>query len=93
MCLSNILTAPAQSAVEYETVVFSGGLREEVSKFRGSTSDVDDEWDTLYNSELHHLHNTARDMSTDHFACRGSDISDLSRICRKASKRYNAIHK
>ncbi|KAH6954738.1 hypothetical protein DER45DRAFT_315089 [Fusarium avenaceum] len=44
--------SPAQSAVEYETVVFSGGLREEVSKFRGSTSDVDDEWDTLYNKVL-----------------------------------------
>jgi hypothetical protein len=46
--------SPAQSAVEYETVVFSGGLREEVSKFRGSTSDVDDEWDKLYNRELYH---------------------------------------
>jgi hypothetical protein len=90
---SNAITAPAQSAVEYETVVFSGGLREEVSKFRGSTSDVDDEWDTLYNCELYQFHITAQDMSTDHLACSGIDISDLCRICRKASKRYNAIHK
>lgn len=41
--------APAQSAVEYETVVFSGGLRGDKSKFQGSSSDVDFQWDTLYN--------------------------------------------
>lgn len=41
--------APAQSAVEYETVVFSGGLREDKSEFVGSGSEVDEIWDTLYN--------------------------------------------
>lgn len=44
--------APAQSVVEYETVVFTGGLREEPSKFRGSTKEVDDQWDELYNCKI-----------------------------------------
>lgn len=32
--LSNVAQAPAQSAVEYETVVFTGGLRGDKSKFQ-----------------------------------------------------------
>ncbi|KAF5679232.1 hypothetical protein FHETE_973 [Fusarium heterosporum] len=50
--IPNEIYSPAQSVVEYETVVFSGGLREEKSSFRGSSSDVDDEWDKLYNEVL-----------------------------------------
>jgi hypothetical protein len=51
--LSNTTTAPAQSAVEYQTVVFSGGLRGDKSKFQGSSSDVDAQWDELYNRLFH----------------------------------------
>lgn len=47
--LSDIKIAPAQSAVEYQTVVFSHTLRGEKSKFQGSSSDVDAVWDELYN--------------------------------------------
>jgi hypothetical protein len=36
--------------VEYETVVFTGGLRGDTSKFLGSSKEVDDQWDELYNS-------------------------------------------
>jgi hypothetical protein len=36
--------------VEYETVVFTGGLRGDTSKFLGSSNEVDDHWDELYNS-------------------------------------------
>ncbi|KAF4966746.1 hypothetical protein FSARC_5611 [Fusarium sarcochroum] len=50
--IPNEIYSPAQSAVEYETVIFSGGLREEKSKFRGSSSDVDGQWDELYNQVL-----------------------------------------
>ncbi|KAF4449381.1 tat pathway signal sequence [Fusarium austroafricanum] len=50
--IPNEIYSPAQSAVEYETVIFSGGLREEPSKFRGSSKDVDDQWDKLYNEVL-----------------------------------------
>lgn len=46
---SNMIEAPAQSAVEYETVVFTGGLRGDKGKFQGSSSDVDAAWDELYN--------------------------------------------
>ena len=50
---SNATTAPAQSAVEYQTVVFSGGLREDKSNFVGSSNEVDARWDGLYNRSLH----------------------------------------
>ncbi|KAF5019109.1 hypothetical protein F66182_8878 [Fusarium sp. NRRL 66182] len=50
--IPNQIYSPAQAAVEYETVVFSGGLREETSKFRGSSKDVDAHWDELYNQVL-----------------------------------------
>ncbi|KAL5610699.1 hypothetical protein FOBRF1_006816 [Fusarium oxysporum] len=50
--IPNEIYSPAQSAVQYETVIFSGGLREEESKFRGSSSDVDKQWDELYNQVL-----------------------------------------
>ena len=40
--------APAHAAVEYETVNFTGGLRDE-SQFRGSSKEVDDAWNTMYN--------------------------------------------
>jgi len=50
--IPNEIYSPAQSAVEYQTVVFSGGLRGDKSKFQGSSSDVDAQWDELYNQVL-----------------------------------------
>lgn len=52
--LSNVAQAPAQSAVEYETVVFTGGLRGDKSKFQGSSSEVDAVWDEMYNGPFPH---------------------------------------
>lgn len=50
--LPNTTKAPAQSAVEYQTVVFSGGLRDDKSEFVGSSTEVDARWDELYNGLL-----------------------------------------
>ncbi|KAJ4243704.1 hypothetical protein NW764_016590, partial [Fusarium oxysporum] len=47
--IPNEIYSPVQSAVQYETVIFSGGLREEESNFQGSSRDVDKQWDELYN--------------------------------------------
>jgi len=38
--------------VEYQTVVFTGGLRGDKSKYQGSGNEVDAEWDELYNGGL-----------------------------------------
>jgi len=45
------ILAPAQSAVEYKTVVFSGGLRGDRSAFQGSSIAVDSKWEDLYNGK------------------------------------------
>ncbi|KAH8176414.1 tat pathway signal sequence [Sarocladium implicatum] len=50
--IPNEIYSPAQSVVEYETVVFTGGLKGDTSKFLGSSKAVDDQWDELYNSVL-----------------------------------------
>ncbi|KAH8897640.1 tat pathway signal sequence [Thozetella sp. PMI_491] len=50
--IPNEIYSPAQSVVEYHTVVFSGGLRGDKSKFLGSSSEVDAQWDELYNQVL-----------------------------------------
>ncbi|OAQ75808.1 tat pathway signal sequence [Purpureocillium lilacinum] len=50
--IPNEIYSPAQSAVEYETVVFTGGLRGDKSKFQGSSSEVDAVWDEMYNDVL-----------------------------------------
>ena len=53
--ISNREKAPAQSAVEYETVVFTGGLKGDTSQYLGSSSEVDAAWDTLYNGMFQYL--------------------------------------
>lgn len=51
-CIPHEIYSPAQSAVEYKTVVFTGGLQGDTSKFIGSSKTVDEQWDELYNSVL-----------------------------------------
>ena len=44
-----LLQAPAQSAVEYKTVVFTGGLHGDKSPYQGSSDEVNARWNELYN--------------------------------------------
>lgn len=48
MQAADIFPAPAQSAVEYKTVLFTGGLKGDTSPYMGSSKAVDDKWDELY---------------------------------------------
>jgi hypothetical protein len=43
------IVAPAQSAVEYKTVVFNGGLRGDKTEYQGSSDEVNSKWEDLYN--------------------------------------------
>lgn len=46
--------------VEYETVVFTGGLKGDPSKFIGYSESVDEAWDELYNRLFHPLNTSKR---------------------------------
>ncbi|OAA60884.1 hypothetical protein ISF_05923 [Cordyceps fumosorosea ARSEF 2679] len=50
--IPNEIYSPAHSVVEYENIHFTGGLESEraVSKYRGSSKEVDDAWENLYNT-------------------------------------------
>ncbi|KAK5993603.1 hypothetical protein PT974_07037 [Cladobotryum mycophilum] len=41
--------SPAHSAVEYKTVVFTGGLHGDKSAYQGSSEEVNAKWEALYN--------------------------------------------
>ncbi|KAK2589891.1 hypothetical protein QQS21_012431 [Conoideocrella luteorostrata] len=45
----NEIYSPAQPAVEYKTVVFTGGLHGDKSEYQGSSEDVNKKWEALYN--------------------------------------------
>ncbi|KAM3434864.1 hypothetical protein MY4824_005194 [Beauveria thailandica] len=51
--IPNEIYTPAQSAVEYQNILFTGGLKGDGgSKYLGSTPEVDEAWDHLYNKTL-----------------------------------------
>ncbi|KAH8713751.1 Cyclochlorotine biosynthesis protein O [Beauveria bassiana] len=50
--IPNEIYTPAQSAVEYQNILFTGGLKGDGSKYLGSTPEVDEAWDDLYNKTL-----------------------------------------
>ncbi|KAI9157976.1 Cyclochlorotine biosynthesis protein R [Paramyrothecium foliicola] len=47
--IPNEIYSPAQSAVEYKTVVFNGGLRGDKTAYQGSSDEVNARWEALYN--------------------------------------------
>lgn len=49
---SEVLTlqiAPAESAIEYKTVVFTGGLHGDKSVYQGYSDEVNERWNSLFN--------------------------------------------
>ncbi|KAM4066825.1 tat pathway signal sequence [Hirsutella rhossiliensis] len=47
--IPNEIYSPAYSAVEYETVVFTGGLHGDKSEYQGWSDEVNARWEALYN--------------------------------------------
>ncbi|EHK19642.1 uncharacterized protein TRIVIDRAFT_46478, partial [Trichoderma virens Gv29-8] len=41
--------APAESAIEYKTVVFTGGLHGDKSAYQGHSDEVNERWNSLFN--------------------------------------------
>ena len=53
---SSLSKAPAQDALEYIPVKFSGGIGRQATKYQGKPSEaVDKAWDDLYNGKKFHL--------------------------------------
>lgn len=50
--IPNEVYSPAKSVVEYNNILFTGGLKGDTSKYLGSTPEVDEAWDDLYNKVL-----------------------------------------
>ncbi|KAL7942894.1 hypothetical protein V8C42DRAFT_330679 [Trichoderma barbatum] len=45
----NAVYSPAESAIEYKTVVFTGGLHGDKSVYQGYSDEVNERWDSLFN--------------------------------------------